>query len=74
MGGDIAGNLSWQQYTGMTWNQAFPSSPFKVNGYFDSYIWNSGAQTVGVHPGARSSPTTRSLEGSSFREVRVRIF
>ena len=30
----------------MTWNQAFPSSPFKVNGYFDSYIWNSGAQTV----------------------------
>jgi hypothetical protein len=46
MGGDIAGNLSWQQYTGMTWNQAFPSNPFKVNGYFDSYIWNSGAQTV----------------------------
>jgi hypothetical protein len=46
MGGDIAGNLSWQQYTGMTWNQAFPNNPFKVNGYFDSYIWNSGAQTV----------------------------
>jgi hypothetical protein len=46
MGGDIAGNLSWQQYTGMTWNQAFPSDPIKVNGYFDSYIWNSGAQTV----------------------------
>ncbi len=46
MGLDIAGNLSWQQYTGMTWNQAFPSIPIKVNGYFDSYIWNSGAQTV----------------------------
>ncbi len=26
MGGDIAGNLSWQQYTGKTWNQAFPSN------------------------------------------------
>jgi hypothetical protein len=46
MGGDIAGNISWQQYTGMTWNQAFPGGPVKANGYFLSYIWNSGAQTV----------------------------
>ena len=47
MGGDIAGNISWQQYTGMTWNQAFPGGPVKANGYFLSYIWNSGAPTVG---------------------------
>jgi hypothetical protein len=40
--------LTWQQYTGMTWNQAFPTGPVsgKVNGYFLSYLWNSGAMTV----------------------------
>ena len=66
MGGDIAGNLSWQQYTGMTWNQAFPSSPFKVNGYFDSYIWNSGAQTVS-YPGSPIFPGDPIFGGFFFQ-------
>ena len=43
--------LTWQQYTGMTWNQAVPSDPTKVNGYFLSYLWNSGAQTVSYPAG-----------------------
>ena len=66
MGGDIAGNLSWQQYTGMTWNQAFPNNPFKVNGYFDSYIWNSGAQTVS-YPGGPVFPSKPLFGGFFFQ-------
>ncbi len=52
--------LTWQQYTGMTWNQAFPNNPFKVNGYFLSYIWNSGAQTV-------SYPSIPIFPGNPFK-------
>ncbi len=52
--------LTWQQYTGMTWNQAFPNNPFKVNGYFLSYIWNSGAQTV-------SYPSNPFFPGNPFK-------
>ena len=66
MGGDIAGNLSWQQYTGMTWNQVFPTNPVKVNGYFDSYIWNSGAQTVSF-PSAPIYPADPLFGGFFFQ-------
>jgi len=35
MGGDIAGNLSWQQYTGMARGRGSPSCPARANGYFN---------------------------------------
>ena len=54
MGSDA---LTWQQYTGMTYTQAFPGNPIKVNGYFLDYTFNSGSDTIScpgnpVIPGA----------------------
>jgi hypothetical protein len=48
---------SWQQYTGLSYTQAFPSNPTKLNGYFLNYTFNSGADTISfpgnpVIPGA----------------------
>jgi hypothetical protein len=37
---------TWQQYTGMTYTQAFPSDPIKVNGYYLDYTFNSDGDTV----------------------------
>jgi hypothetical protein len=38
---DMTGeSLTWQQYTGLTYTQAFPSDPIKVNGYFLDYTFN----------------------------------
>jgi hypothetical protein len=45
MGGNV-NNLTWQQYTGLTYLQAYPEDPTSVNGYFLNYTFNSGAQTV----------------------------
>jgi hypothetical protein len=50
-------NPTWQQYTGLTYTQAFPSNPIKVNGYYLDYTFNSDSDTVSfpgkpVIPGA----------------------
>jgi len=49
--------VSWQTYTGLTYTQAFPGNPVKLNGYFLNYTFNSGSDTVSfptdpVFPGA----------------------
>jgi hypothetical protein len=37
---------TWQQYTGMTFVQAFPSAPINVNGYFLDFTYDSGSGDV----------------------------
>jgi hypothetical protein len=38
--------LTWQQYTGLSYTQAFPNIPIKVNGYFLNYTFNSDTGDV----------------------------
>ena len=38
--------VTWQQYTGMTYTQAYPANPIKVNGYYLDYTFNSDSDTV----------------------------
>jgi hypothetical protein len=35
-------SLNWQQYTGLTYTQAFPADPVKLNGYFLHYNYTAG--------------------------------
>jgi hypothetical protein len=59
---------TWQQYTGLTYTQAFPSSPVKVNGYFLDYAYDGtdisfpGAPTFPGNPIFPSQP----LDGFFF--------
>jgi hypothetical protein len=48
-------NPTWQQYTGLTYTQAFPGSPNKVNGYYLDYTFNSDTDTV-TFPGSPTIP------------------
>ena len=41
MGGGAVSLLTWQQYTGMTYVQAFPTDPTLLNGYFLNYTFDS---------------------------------
>jgi hypothetical protein len=41
MGGGAGSLLTWQQYTGMTYVQAFPTDPTLLNGYFLNYTFDS---------------------------------
>ena len=60
--GGVSGNLSWQQYTGLTYNQAFPTDPLHVNGYFLNYSYDSVSGNVS-YPG---SPILPLPGGSAF--------
>ena len=60
--------LSWQQYTGTTYVQAFPDNPVLLNGYFLNYTFDSGSGNVafpGVSPGIK--PTLSILGGFFFQ-------
>jgi MYXO-CTERM domain-containing protein len=57
--GPGATGLSWAAYTGLTYTQAFPGSPIKVNGYFLDYTFNSDTDTI-------SFPTDPLIPGSSL--------
>jgi hypothetical protein len=46
MGGPDTGLPTWQQYTGLTYDQAYPSQPVRVNGYFLDYSYDSGSGDV----------------------------
>jgi hypothetical protein len=43
-GDQLDGNnsLTWQQYTGLTYTQAFPTDPTLLNGYFLNYAVSGG--------------------------------
>lgn len=49
--------LTWQQYTGLSYTQAFPSIPIKVNGYFLNYTFNSDTGDV-AFPANPLTPST----------------
>jgi hypothetical protein len=56
MGGGASTLLTWQQYTGMTYVQAYPGQPVRLNGYFLNYTFDSGSGDVAfpsnpIHPG-----------------------
>jgi MYXO-CTERM domain-containing protein len=60
--GEATGDFSlptWQQYTGLTYTQAFPGNPTKLNGYFLDYTFNADADTV-------SYPANPIIPGSSL--------
>jgi PEP-CTERM motif-containing protein len=44
--GGVSTLLTWQQYTGMTFTQVFPSNPLRLNGYFLNYTFDSGSGNV----------------------------
>jgi hypothetical protein len=46
MGGGASTLPSWQQYSGLTYVQAYPSNPVRVNGYFLNYTFDSGSGDV----------------------------
>jgi hypothetical protein len=52
-------NPTWQQYTGMTYMQAFPNNPVKVNGYYLDFTFNSDSDTVSI-------PNTPIIPGASL--------
>jgi hypothetical protein len=57
---NIASGLpTWQQYTGLTYTQAFPGSPLKLNGYFLDFTFNSDTDTI-------SFPGNPVIPGSSL--------
>jgi hypothetical protein len=51
--------LTWQQYTGLSYTQAFPNIPIKVNGYFLNYTFNSDTGDV-------SFPSNPVIPGTSL--------
>jgi hypothetical protein len=55
---------SWQQYTGLTYTQAFPSNPTNLNGYYDSYVFDSSEDLIEL-TGVPFSPGT-SMGGFLF--------
>jgi hypothetical protein len=66
--GEPTGDFSlptWQQYTGLTYTQAFPSNPIKVNGYFLDYSVDSGTGNISF-PSSPIFPSNPLLGGFFF--------
>jgi hypothetical protein len=51
--------VTWQQYTGLTYTQAYPGNPAKLNGYFLDFTFNSDTDAI-------SFPNSPAIPGSSL--------
>jgi hypothetical protein len=56
--------ITWNQYTGLSYTQAFPNTPVKLNGYFLDFTFNSDTDTISF-PGGPIIPGS-SLGGFFF--------
>jgi len=57
--------LTWQQYTGLSYTQAFPGDPADVNGYYDLYPYSQGYIVIaGVPFGPGESMSGFLFDGS----------
>jgi hypothetical protein len=65
MGSTYYYRLTWQQFTGLTYTQAFPSDPASVNGYYLAYSVNTNTDAI-TFPSAQPITPGNSLGGFYF--------
>jgi hypothetical protein len=61
---DQTTDVTWAEYTGLSYTQAFPGAPTKLNGYFLNFTFDSDTDTIS-YPGAPIIPGA-GLDGFFF--------